>query len=119
MKTPIKTPGKTFTRVLLSAAIVICLGSAASASFAQDRWERDHPRIEQIRDRLDHEDARIDRHFDEHRLSPHEARHLHREIEDIRRDGRHMAERHGGHLDPREADMLNRRIDFVDHKIDS
>lgn len=109
---------KTLTRVLLSVATVISLGGAAGASFAQGPWDRDHPRIEQIRDRLDREDARVDHRFRERRLSPREAGHLHREIADIRRDGRRMAERRGGHLNPREADGLNRRIDSVSRRID-
>lgn len=109
---------KTLTRVLLSVATAISLGGAAGASFAHGPGDGEHPRIEQIRERLDHEDARIDRHFREHRLSPREAGHLHGDIDHIRRDGRHMAERHGGHLNPREADVLNRRIDAVSHRID-
>lgn len=108
---------KNLTRVLLSVATVICLGGAASASFANERWDRDHPRIEQIRDRIDHEDARINRHVHERRMSPREADRLHRDLADIRRDGRHFAERHGGRLSNREADKLNRRIDKVSHRI--
>jgi hypothetical protein len=99
---------------LLSAALVLCL---AAPSFADTRWEQNHPRREQVNDRLANQNRRVDNGVKSGKLSPQQARQLHREDRAIRTEERADASLHGGHITKGEQRQLNRQENQVSRQI--
>jgi hypothetical protein len=99
---------------LRSAALVLCL---ATPSFADTRWEQNHPRREQVNDRLANQNRRIDNGARSGKLSPQQARQLHREDRAIRTEERADASLHGGHITKGEQRQLNRQENQVSRQI--
>jgi len=69
-----------------------------TAAFAETQWERNHPRRDQVNDRLANQNRRIDRELKEGEISKHQARQLHREGHAIRQEERDMARVNGGRI---------------------
>jgi hypothetical protein len=74
------------------------VGSAISAAFAEAQWERNHPRRDQVNDRLANQNRRINRELKEGEITKQQANQLHREDHAIRREERDMAKINGGHI---------------------
>ena len=80
-----------------------------TAAFAETQWERNHPRRDQVNDRLANQNRRIDRELKEGEVSKHQARQLHREDHAIRQEERDMAKVNGGHITKGEQKVLNQQ----------
>jgi hypothetical protein len=80
---------------VISFALV---GGSMTAAFAETQWERNHPRRDQVNDRLANQNRRIDRELKEGEISKHQARQLHREGHAIRQEERDMARVNGGRI---------------------
>ncbi len=91
--------------VIVSFAVV---GSAVSAAFAETQWERNHPRRDQVNDRLANQNRRINHELKEGETRQ-QANQLHREDRSIRREERTMAKFDGGHITKGEQRALNRQ----------
>ncbi len=99
---------------LLSAALVLFL---ATPSFADTRWEQTHPRRDQVNDRLANQNRRVDNGVRSGKLSPQQARQLHKEDHAIRTEERADASLHGGHITKGEQRQLNRQENQVSRQI--
>lgn len=64
------------------------ISSAASAAFAETQWERNHPRRDQVNDRLANQNRRINHELKKGEISRQQANRLHREDRAIRREER-------------------------------
>jgi len=98
----------------LVAAFIVASGSAA---MADTRWERFHPRRDQVNDRLEHQSHRINREYREGELTRRQARQLHLEDRGIRRQERFFAANHGGHITRGEQRLLNYEENRVSRQI--
>ena len=81
---------------------------SAGTALAETQWEKDHPRRDEVNDRLENQHRRIEEGVKDGQLTPGEAHHLRREDRKIRREERRYARRHHGHISKREQKRLNR-----------
>jgi hypothetical protein len=93
------------------------IGSVVSAAFAETQWERNHPRRDQVNDRLANQNRRINRELKEGEITKQQARQLHREDRAIRHEERDMAKLNGGHITKGEQKVLNQQENAVSHQI--
>jgi uncharacterized protein HemX len=106
------------SRIFLACALaaVFSLGLAGSA-MAETQWEKDHPRRDQVNDRLQNQNKRINREVKEGELSKKQAAKLHRDDRQIRKEERLMASQNGGHITKQEQRTLNQQENAVSRQI--
>jgi hypothetical protein len=103
-------------KTIIVAAIGI-LGLTATSALAETSWERHHPRRDQVNDRLENQDRRINHRFREGELTPWQAWRLHQEDRTIRREERAMASFHHDHITRAEQRALNQQENAVSGQI--
>ncbi|MEO8924986.1 MAG: hypothetical protein ABI330_19540 [Caldimonas sp.] len=106
---------------LIAAAL---LSLFASASFAQaastpgdSTWQKNHPRREQLNNRLANQNSRIKTEVSEGDMSKAKAARLHEDDRQIRHEERDMAAQDGGHVTKQEQRTLNQQENKVSQKI--
>ncbi len=102
------------------AAIALAGAFAAGLSagaMAETTWEKNHPRRDQVNDRLQNQNKRINQEVKEGELTKQQARKLHREDRAIRKEERRMAARNDGHITKAEQAKLNRQENAVSKQI--
>jgi hypothetical protein len=87
---------------VISFALV---GGSMTAAFAETQWERNHPRRDQVNDRLANQNRRIDRELKEGEISKHQAQE------------RDMARVNGGRISKGEQKVLNQQENEVSRQI--
>jgi len=104
---------------LLSVILLSVLASASvgSAFAAEGQWAKNHPRREQVNERLQNQDQRINQVRREGEISKGQAANLHREDRQIRREERAMASQNGGHITKQEQRTLNQQENAVSRQI--
>jgi hypothetical protein len=102
---------------LITALTITILGASATSAFAETAWERNHPRREQVNDRLANQNHRINDERREGGLTGWQARRLHREDQTIRAEERAMASFHHGHVTRAEQRALNQQENAVSRQI--
>jgi hypothetical protein len=107
---------KTRKAIVLALSFTLVGVSAMSAS-AETQWERNHPRREQVNDRLANQNRRINQEVREGEISGNQARQLHREDRAIRREERTMARFNDGHITRAEQGALNQQENAVSSQI--
>ena len=95
----------------------VFVGSAISAAFAEAQWERNHPRRDQVNDRLANQNRRINRELKEGEITKQQANQRHREDHAIRQEERDMAKINGGHITKGEQKVLNQEENAVSGQI--
>ncbi|HEV3252283.1 MAG TPA: hypothetical protein VGZ71_15085 [Puia sp.] len=104
-------------KFVLSVALIAFLG-LAQASFAQDgKWARNHPRRDQVNDRLARQNRRIHKEVKEGEMSKAQAAKLHKDDRQIRQEERDMAAQNHGHITKQEQKTLNQQENQVSKKI--
>ena len=101
----------------LAFALAGLLATTTGAAFAETPWEQEHPPRDQVNDRLEHQDARINQERREHEISRQRAHALHEQDADIRNRERAMAAHDNGHITRREQQRLNGRENVESHEI--
>lgn len=102
------------------AAAVLIASFAAGNAMAQDKdtkWEQNHPRRDQVNDRLHNQNKRINQEVKEGDLTKAQARKLHREDHKIRQEERDMASQNGGHITKLEQKVLNQQENGISGQI--
>ena len=107
--------GKT-TLVALTAGALFSLGLASNA-LAETKWEKNHPRRDQVNDRLARQNARIHKEVKEGEMTHAQAAALHHEDHQIRNEERAMASQNGGHITKQEQKTLNQQENAVSKQI--
>jgi len=97
----------------------LCLASFAGSTnaFAETQWEKNHPRRDQVNDRLENQNHRINQEYREGEISKGQARQLHKEDRGIRQEERDMAAQNGGHITKSEQRVLNQQENAVSRQI--
>lgn len=108
---------KPFRTVLTAVAAIVSLACFAGPAMADTPWQAQHPRREQVNNRLARQNARIHREVREGEMSHRQAARLHAADHRIRRQERRMAARNGSHITRREHARLNREENRVSHRI--
>jgi hypothetical protein len=102
----------------LSAILLMTLASATASSFAAETtWQKNHPRREQVNNRLAHQNARIHKEVKEGEITKGQAAALHREDRSIRREERSMAKLDNGHITKADQRALNQQENVVSKQI--
>jgi len=109
----ITTTRKAVTVVLMSMS----LAGVATSALADTKWEQNHPRREQVNDRLANQNKRIKTEVAEGEMSKGEAAKLHREDRQIRGEERAMASQNNGHITKLEQKTLNQQENAVSQQI--
>lgn len=90
---------------------------AMSGASADTRWERHHPRRDEVVDRLHNQDLRIQDERREGELTARQAHYLHREDRAIFRQEQREARINGGYLTKGQQRQLNREENGVSGQI--
>ena len=107
-------PRKAF---VLAALIAFIAGTSALAFAAETNWEKTHPRRDQVNDRLENQNKRIQEEVKEGELTKTQALALHKEDHQIRKEERLMASQHNGHITRAEQKALNQQENAVSKQI--
>jgi ABC-type siderophore export system fused ATPase/permease subunit len=102
---------------LLALTIVTMVGGLVTGAMAETRWERNHPRRDQVNDRLQNQNRRINQEYREGEITRGQANRLHQEDRAIRHEERTMSGFNGGHITPAEQKALNQQENAVSGQI--
>ena len=105
---------KTFA---LTALVAVLAGATGSTFAADTKFEQNHPRREQVNNRLENQGDRIAKEVKEGEMSKGKAAHLRKEDRKIRREERLMASQNGGHITKLEQKTLNQQENKVSTQI--
>ena len=108
---------KTMTKILPFAMMAAIGISISSGAVAETKWEKEHPRRDQVNDRLENQNKRIHNEVKEGEMSKAEAAKLHKEDHQIRQEERDMAAQNGGHITKQEQKVLNQQENAVSKQI--
>lgn len=104
--------------VLTAGVVAVTLGALAAPALADDtQWQKDHPRREQVNNRLKNQNKRIRQERKEGEITKAQARQLHGEDHAIRQEERTMASTNGGHVTRAEQKALNQQENQVSNQI--
>jgi hypothetical protein len=109
-----QTRFKTATAVALVTAFA---AGMATSAVADTTWQENHPRREQVNNRLATQDARIHNQVKDGDLTKGQAARLHKDDRQIRGEERAMASQNGGHITKQEQKTLNQQENRVSAKI--
>ena len=102
---------------LATIVVVAGLGATATAALAQNNWGANHPRREQVNDRLQNQNKRINSELREGEITKGQARQMHQEDHAIRQEERSMAKTNNGHITGAEQKALNQQENAVSRQI--
>ena len=108
---------KSIRSVLTAVAATVSLACLAAPAMADTPWQANHPRREEVNNRLGNQNARIHQEVREGEMSHAKAARLHAADHRIRMQERRDAAMHGGHITRREKARLNRRENHVSRRI--
>jgi len=100
----------------IALATAFAAGVATSA-MADTTWQQDHPRREEVNNRLANQNARIHNQVKEGELTKGQAAQLHKDDRQIRKEERAMASQNGGHITKLEQKTLNQQQNRLSNKI--
>jgi hypothetical protein len=106
------------TRKAAIVGIMTLFASAvASGAIAETKWEKNHPRREQVNNRLANQNKRIHQEVKAGEMSRAQAAKLHKEDRQVRREERAMASQNGGHITRQEQKTLNQQENAISKQI--
>ena len=105
------------TAVTAAVAAVALTGIASNALADDTQWQKDHPRREQVNNRLANQNQRIKTERKEGEMSKAQAQKLHAEDHAIRQEERTMASTNHGHITKAEQKSLNQQENQVSKQI--
>jgi hypothetical protein len=108
---------KASMKITLFTLAVAMLATSVTGAMAQTAWDREHPRREQVNDRLSNQNQRINREVREGELTKGQAQRLHAEDRAIRNEERSMAGSNHGHITGAEQKALNQQENAVSRQI--
>lgn len=105
------------TNITILAVAIAMLGTSMTGALAETQWERNHPRRDQINDRLSNQNLRINNELREGEITKVQANRLHSEDRAIRGEERNMSRFDNGHITPAEQRALNQQENAVSGQI--
>ena len=108
----------TSTRKAITVLLVsVTLAGIATSASAETTWAQNHPRRDQVNDRLANQNKRIKTEVAEGEMSKGQAAALHKEDRQIRGEERSMASQNNGHITKQEQTTLNQQENAVSRQI--
>ena len=104
-------------KAVLAAVMALFASTVASSAMAETQWEKNHPRRDQVNDRLANQDKRIHQEVKEGEMSKAKAARLHKEDRQVRKEERVMASQNGGHITKKEQKTLNHQENAISKQI--
>jgi len=102
----------------IGVALVAAVAAGTAAQvMAETKFQKNHPRREQVNKRLANQNRRIHQERKEGEMTPQQAHKLHREDRQIRQEERDMASQNGGHITKSEQRVLNQQENAVSRQI--
>lgn len=103
----------------VAATVLVALFSVAAGGSmaAETKWEKRHPRRDQVNDRLQRQNKRIRNERKEGEITKTQAQALHQEDRNIRQEERSMASQNGGHISRVQQKALNQQENAVSRQI--
>jgi hypothetical protein len=98
-------------------ALSLALAGIAGTAAADTAWQKQHPRREEVNNRLANQDRRIHQDVKNGTLTHAQAHALHRDDRQVRQEERDMASQNGGHLTKGEQRTLNQQENGVSSQI--
>jgi hypothetical protein len=106
-----------FSRESAAVLIAAVLSTSSTALLAQSNWDATHPRREQVNDRLQNQNKRINNELNNGEITKGQARQMHQEDHAIRKEERSMAKMNNGHITGAEQKALNQQENAVSRQI--
>ena len=104
-------------RSLTLATTFAVLTAVVSAASADTTWQKNHPRREQVNNRLNNQNNRIHNDVKNGTLTKSQAASLHKEDHQVRQEERDMASQNGGHITGSEQKVLNQQENGISKQI--
>jgi hypothetical protein len=108
---------KSVRTALTVAAATVALAGLASNAMADTQWQKNHPRREQVNNRLANQNKRINTERKEGEITKAQAHKLHAEDRAVRQEERTMASTNKGHITKAEQKALNQQENQVSKQI--
>jgi Spy/CpxP family protein refolding chaperone len=106
------------TRILLTvAAATLTLAGLTNTASADTTWQQNHPRREEVNNRLANQNQRIHNQVKDGDLTRKQAAQLHKDDRQVRREERMMASQNGGHITKSEQKVLNQQENGISKQI--
>ena len=105
------------TNVTILAVALAMLGTSMTGALAETQWERNHPRRDQVNDRLSNQNRRINNELREGEITKAQANRLHSEDQAIRHEERTMSRFDNGHITRADQRALNQQENAVSGQI--
>lgn len=102
--------------ITIVLAGLFAIGIAGTA-VADTPWQKAHPRREQVNNRLNRQNHRINNEYKEGEITKQQAHQLHRQDHQIRQEERDMASQNNSHITKLEQHALNQQENEVSHDI--
>lgn len=102
---------------LLAAAAASSFAQTAAPATTESAYDKAHPRIDQVNDRLANQKRRIHQEVREGEMSKAKAARLRREDRRIHKEEHLMAAQNGGHITQQEQRTLNQQENKVSTQI--
>lgn len=96
-----------------AAAFVLLSGLGSAALATETTWEKHHPRRDQVNDRLENQDKRIDHELKQGDITQAQAATLHKDDHAIRQQERDMATLDNGHITKLDQQALDQQENSV------
>ncbi|MDY7546894.1 hypothetical protein QN360_15635 [Glaciimonas sp. CA11.2] len=104
-------------KAIILTALVTVFASAAGSVMAETTWQKNHPRREQVNNRLNNQNNRIKTEVKDGQITKGQARTLHKDDHAIRQEERDMSRQNGGHITKAEQSVLNQQENGVSRQI--
>ncbi len=108
---------KTTHKAILLTVLTAVIGSASVNALADDQWQKNHPRREQVNHRLNNQNNRIHQEVKEGDMSRQKAQRLHREDRRVRQEEHNMASKDGGHITQQQHNVINKQENHISNQI--
>jgi len=108
---------KSLRKVLTVTAVTLSLAGVTTTALADTQWQKNHPRREQVNNRLANQNQRIHNQVKAGDLTKGQAARLHKDDRQIRKEERMMASQNGGHITKSEQKVLNQQENGVSNQI--
>ena len=105
------------TKFLSVATLALAFGSFAGTASADTTWQKNHPRREEVNNRLANQNKRINHEVKEGDMTKAQANSLHKDDRQVRQEERAMASQNGGHITKSEKKVLNQQENAVSKSI--
>ncbi len=107
---------------IAAAALFAALGMTQAASAGHSgapaaTWAEEHPRRDEVNDRIENQEARISKDLSEGKITPSQATTLRAEDKTIRGEEQSMAKTDGGHITKADQKSLNQQLNYNSKQI--